>query len=185
MTDGYIVEMLGPYLANQNDAEIRWLVESVYGVLKQKYRPVDHKIDNKLIPKIGSYFRTASIFNKTFGKRLQSDVDNFDDILQRMHSQRHLQNTLATEVEEKGWVRRKLPFKSVTSEDILDFPEMTGRDIKILFTGTYQLAQAVSYFAEMVNTDGKLRILYVKYKSNVLTLKVPPRHISRSANRCF
>ncbi|GAB1860468.1 SWIM-type domain-containing protein [Camponotus japonicus] len=134
-TDGYIVDMLGPYLANQNDAEIlksviedpnslrkflkegdifvldrgfrdikdilekenfrvlmpalkgkrkqlsteesnesrfvtkiRWAVESVHGVLKQKYRLLDHKTDNKLIPKIGSYFRIASFLNNTFGK---------------------------------------------------------------------------------------------------------------------
>ena len=76
-------------------------------------------------------------------------------------SQRNVQNTLATEVEEKRWLRRKLPFKSITSDDILDFPEMTERDLKILFTGTYQLAQAVSYLAEMVDTDGKLRIEYM------------------------
>ncbi|XP_011251810.2 uncharacterized protein LOC105248620 [Camponotus floridanus] len=250
-TDGYIVDMLGPYLANQNDAEIlksviedpnslrkflkegnifvldrgfrdikdilekdfrvlmpalkgkrkqlsteesnesrfvtkiRWAVESVHGVLKQKYRFLDHKIDNKLIPKIGSYFRIASFLNNTFGKRFHSDVDTFDDILQRMHSQKDVQNTLADEVEENGWLRRKLPFKSVTSDDILDFPEMTERDLKILFTGSYQLGQAISYLAEMVDKDGKLKIEYVKDQSNVLKLKVPSRHISRTAYRCF
>lgn len=67
-----------------------------------------------------------------------------------MHSQKDVQNTLATEVEENSWLRRKLPYKSVTSGDILDFPEMTERDLKILFTGSYQLGQAVSYLAEMV-----------------------------------
>ncbi|XP_025267723.1 uncharacterized protein LOC112639073 [Camponotus floridanus] len=250
-TDGYIVDMLGPYLANQNDAEIlksviedpnslrkflkegdifvldrgfrdikdilekdfrvlmpalkgkrkqlsteesnesrfvtkiRWAVESVHGVLKQKYRLLDHKIDNKLIPKIGSYFRIASFLNNTFGKRFHSDVDTFDDILQRMHSQKDVQNTLADEVEENGWLRRKLPFKCVTSDDILDFPEMTERDLKILFTGSYQLGQAISYLAEMVDKDGKLKIEYVKDQSNVLKLKVPSRHISRTAYRCF
>ena len=91
----------------------------------------------------------------------------------------------ASEVEEKGWLRRKLPLKSVISDDILDFPGMTERDLKILFTGTYQLAQAVSYLAEMVDTDGRLSIEYVKDKSNVLKLKVPSRHISRTAYRCF
>ena len=251
-TDGFIVDMLGPYLANQNDAEIlksvvedphglrrflkegdvfvldrgfrdvkekleeqnfkvlmpalkgkrkqlsadesnesrfvtkiRWAVESVHCVLKQKYRLLDHKIDNKLIPKIGTYFRIASFLNNTFGKRLKSDVDTFDDILQRMHSQRNVQNTLATEVEEKGWLRRKLPFKSVTSDDILDFPEMTERDLKILFTGTYQLSQAVSYLAEMVDKDDKLKIECVKDESNVLKIRFPSCHISRTTYRCF
>ena len=55
--------------------KIRWAVESVHDVLKQKYCLLDHRIDNKLIPKIGLYFRIASFLNNTFGKRLQSDVD--------------------------------------------------------------------------------------------------------------
>ena len=54
-----------------------------------------------------------------------------------------------------------------------------------MFTGTYQLAQAVSYLAAMVDTDGKLRIEYVKDESNSLKLKIPSRHISRTAYRCF
>ena len=45
--------------------KVRWAV-----ALYQKYRLLDHKIDNKLIPKIGIYFRIASILNNTFGKRL-------------------------------------------------------------------------------------------------------------------
>ena len=92
--------------------KVRWVVKSVHGVLKQKYRLLDHKIDIKLIPKIGIYFRITSFLN------------NF---------------------------RRKLPFRSVTSNDILDFPEMTERDLKILFTGSYRLSEAVSYLAEVMD----------------------------------
>ena len=58
--------------------KIRWPVESVHGVLKQKYHLLGPKIDNKLIPKIGSYFRMTSFLNKTFGEILQSIVDTFD-----------------------------------------------------------------------------------------------------------
>ena len=46
--------------------EVRWAVESVHDVLKEKYRLLDHKIDNKLIPKIGIYFRIRSFLNNTF-----------------------------------------------------------------------------------------------------------------------
>ena len=112
--------------------KIRWPVESVHSVLKQKYHLLDQKIDNKLIPNIGLYFRIAPFLNNIFGKSLQSNINTFDDILQRMHSQRNVQNILATEVEEKGRVRRKLSFKSATSDDILDFSEMTERDLKHL-----------------------------------------------------
>lgn len=251
-TDGYIVDMLGPYLANENDAnilkdiiensndlcrilerndvfvldrgfrdvkkdleekhfkvlmpalkgkrkqlsteesnqsrfvtKIRWAVEAVHGIIKQKYRLLDHKIDNKLIPKIGIYFRIASFLQNTYGKRLESDSTTSDEILQRMQFQKNIQNTLATEAEEKGWIRRKIPFKAITSDEILDFPEMTERDLMIFFTGSYQLSQAVSYLAEMIDTDGKLTFEYVKEESTVLKFKVPSRHISRTSYRCF
>ena len=93
--------------------KIRWPVESVHCVLKQKYHLLGKKIDKKLIPKIGSYFIIASTLNNTFGNRLQSNVDTFDEILQRMRSQRNVQNTLSTDVEEKGWFCWKLPFKNL------------------------------------------------------------------------
>ncbi|KMQ84444.1 hypothetical protein RF55_17732, partial [Lasius niger] len=82
--------------------KIRWAVESVHGVLKQKYHLLDHKIDNKLLPNIGLYFRIASFLNNTFGKRFDSDVDTFDEVVQRMHIRKSVENTLAIEAEEKG-----------------------------------------------------------------------------------
>jgi len=45
-----------------------------------------------------------------------------------MHSQKNLHNILSVEIKENGWFRRKLPFKSVTADDILDFSEMTEKD---------------------------------------------------------
>ncbi|EZA55469.1 hypothetical protein X777_04750 [Ooceraea biroi] len=57
--------------------------------------------------------------------------------------------------------------------------------LKILFTGSYQLSQAVSYLTEIVDKDDKLKLEYVKDQSNVLKLKIPSRHISRTTYRCF
>lgn len=150
--------------------KIRWAVEAVHGILKQKYRLLDHKIDNKLIPKVGIYFRIVSFLNNTYGERLQSDVEARDEILERMHARKDVQNTLATEVEEKGWIRRKTPFQAVTSEEILDFPEMTERDLVVFFTGSYQLSQAVSYLAEMLDKDGKLVVEYAKEETDEMNL---------------
>lgn len=62
---------------------------------------------------------------------------------------------------------------------------MTERDLKILFIRSYQLSQAVSYLAEMVDKNGKLNIEYVKEEKNVLKLKIPSRHIFRTTYRCF
>lgn len=102
-----------------------------------------------------------------------------------MHARKDVQNTLATEVEEKERSRRKTPFQAVTSEEILDFPEMTERDLVVFFTGSYQLSQAVSYLAEMLDKDGKLVVEYAKEETDVLKFKVQSRHISRTSYRCF
>ena len=114
--------------------KMRWAVEAVQGILKQKYRLLDHKLDNKLLPNIGTYFRIASFLNNQFGKRLQSDIEFASEIIERMKARKDVENTLAVEAEEKGWFRKKLVFQSIASEDVLDFPEMTERDLKILFT---------------------------------------------------
>ena len=154
-------------------------------MLKQKYRLLGHKIDNRLLLKVRSYFRIAPFLNNTFGRSLLSEVEILDEVLQRMHTQKCIENTLAIEAEKKGWFRKKLPFQSIIYEDLLDFPEMTKRDFKILFTGSYQFSGTVSYLAEMVNKEGTFNIEYVKDEKNVLKLKVPSRLISRTTYRCF
>ena len=63
--------------------KIRWAVEAVHRILNQKYRLLDHKLDNKLLPNIGTYFRIASFLNNGFENRLQSDTEFSSEIIER------------------------------------------------------------------------------------------------------
>lgn len=251
-TDGYIVDMCGPFYANQNDAEImrqiiddpeglctlmqtgdifvldrgfrdivpylqskgfrvlmpsikgqrkqltaleandsrfvtkvRWAVESVHGMLKEKNKLLKQVFDNKMLHRIRSYYRIASYLLNRYGKRLTSDTDTYDEILERMIKKKNEDNNLAKKVEDEGWLRKKLTFASVTSSDIMDFPEMTDTDLKILFTGTYQFGQAISYLGEILNDNGTLNMYYVKDQSNILKIQVQSRHISKKVYKCF
>ena len=47
---------------------------------------------------------------------------------------------------------------------------MTDKDLKVLFTGSYQLSQAVSYLAEMMNEDGSINLQFVKDETNILKI---------------
>ena len=47
-----------------------------------------------------------------------------------MKHQLHVENTLANEAEEKGWFRKKLMLQRFSSNDLLDFPELTEKDTK-------------------------------------------------------
>ena len=251
-TDGYIIDMKGPYLANQNDAEIlknilqepnslssvlkkndifildrgfrdvrhfleergfvvlmpsfkgkekqlstsdannsrfvtklRWVIEAVHGIIKQKYHLIQRKLDNKMLYDIGSYFRIASFLHNKFGERLNSDTKYPEKIGENMIAAKHKENELADIVEKHGWLRKKLPFKNITSDDVCNFPEMNEDDLKLFFMGSYQFMQAISYLAEMIKSDNTLKIKINQKDPFLLKIEIQFRHISSKKYRCF
>lgn len=138
-----------------------------------------------MLPDTSSYCKIACYINNSYGKRLQSDRDLDDKIISSMEAKRYINNTLAEEVLAKRWSRKKLPFKKISSEELLDFPELTNNDLKILFTGTYQLKQSVSYLAELMGEDGDLKIEYCREAKNLIRLEVQSRHVNRNKYKCF
>lgn len=117
--------------------KIRWVVEAVHGMLKQKYHLLHRKFDNKMLPRVGSFYRIASFFYNQYNKRLSSDAEYFDEIVEMMESRNNTDNTLAEEVDKNVWRRKKLPFETISFCDLMDFPEMTEKDLKLLFTESY------------------------------------------------
>ncbi|KAK0160210.1 hypothetical protein PV328_007638 [Microctonus aethiopoides] len=91
----------------------------------------------------------ACFLHNKFGARLDSNVDFSEKVVDAMNSKKHLDNTLASEVETNRWARQNVLFNTITSDDLTDFPELTERELKIFFTGSYQMSQAVSYLAEL------------------------------------
>uniref|UniRef100_A0A1B6C7B2 Uncharacterized protein n=1 Tax=Clastoptera arizonana TaxID=38151 RepID=A0A1B6C7B2_9HEMI len=100
-----------------------------------------------------------------------------------MNLKKDQDNTLASEVESNHWARRKVPFAIITSDS--DFPELTEQELKILFTGSYQMSQAVSYLAEMMDENEKITFHYLKITPNIIKLDVRSRHINSKTYHCF
>ena len=129
------------------------MVEAIHGILGEKYHL--QQIDNKFLPKVQACCRIASFLNNKFGKRLDSDSELFDQIVNQMGSRKSTENTLANKVETERLGRRKVPFQPLSSDHIA---ELTENELKIVFTGSYQLKQAVSYVAEMMDDYNKIQI---------------------------
>lgn len=102
-----------------------------------------------------------------------------------MKSKINAENMLADKVQRNGWQRKKLLFQTISSEDLASFPELMEKDLRIVFTGSYQLKQAISYLSEMIDESGNVSIQYVKGCSNILKAEVPSRHISKKIYRCL
>lgn len=98
---------------------------------------------------------------------------------------KNFDNSLAKVVEEENWNRQKRIFKPLTSNDVLDFPELTEKDLKILFTGTCQLSQTVSYLAEMYTEEGLLHMQYLLDDNTILKCQIKSRHIKRKVYKCY
>lgn len=76
--------------------KVRWAVEAIHGILGEKYHLLHQQVDNKLLPKVGSYCRIASFLNNKFGKRLDSDIDQLNEIVSRMESRKSIDNSPST-----------------------------------------------------------------------------------------
>ena len=170
--------------------KIRWVVEAIHGIIKQKYKLLYHEINNSALQNIGSICRIACFLNNKFGKRLISDKDNSEEIIKIMKAKNGMENTLALEVETNHWNRKRKIFHSINSNAILDFPELTIQELKLLFTGSYQLSQALCYLGEMINDKDKILASYLfiqncSYKKNIVRFDVQSRHKSKKIYKCY
>ncbi|CAD6210176.1 GSCOCG00010878001-RA-CDS, partial [Cotesia congregata] len=118
-------------------------------MLNQKYHLLDQRIDNKMLPRIRSFFKIALFLHNMCSKRLTSNSEILYEVIETMKSQNSVENTLVNKVQQNSWQRKKLPFQTISSEVLEDFPKMTETNLQIFFAGSYQLKQAVSYLAEM------------------------------------
>ncbi|XP_071581765.1 uncharacterized protein [Temnothorax nylanderi] len=165
--------------------KIRWVVEAVHGIIGQKFKLLHHQLHNSILKNAGLYCKIACLLHNLFGKRLNSDSGRLDQIIDRINASKDLENTLAQEVEDNNWNRKTVPFQSLSSTEILDFPEMTIENLKIFFTGSYQLSQAVSYLSEMLEEDNTLRLSYAKEQHDIIRFEVRSRHINSKVYKSY
>ncbi|XP_075681005.1 uncharacterized protein LOC142646305 [Dermatophagoides pteronyssinus] len=163
--------------------KIRWVVEAIHGIIGQRYKLLHHQLRNNYLSNARTLCRIACFLQNSFGKSLSSDLEDMDVIIDRMKS-RNNTNALAKLVEKENWNRRTRMFQTLSEEDIADFPRLTIPELKIFFTGNYQLGQAMSYLAEMINEDGSLTFQYAKER-DVIQWEVKSRHINRKTYKCY
>ena len=75
-------------------------------------------------------------------------------------------------------------FRPLTSDNLTDFPKLTIQELKIFFTGSYQLSQAMSYLAEMQNEDGTLNLKF-NAESDIIKWEVRSRHLNQKTYKCY
>ncbi|KAF5275243.1 hypothetical protein FQA39_LY06903 [Lamprigera yunnana] len=77
-------------------------------------------------------------------------------------------NKLAEEAQRKRWSQRRTILTPLKSNQMLEFPELTERDLKILFTGTYQLSQTMRSLVEIVDEEENINLQFEKEIPNIV-----------------
>lgn len=164
---------------------LRWVVEAIHGILGQKYRLLHHQFRNNMLHDAGTYTRIAYFLLNKFGKRLNVANEKMHMIVDRMKSQNHEFNELAIEIEDSNLNRKTVPFQSISSSDLLDFPRLELEDLQLLFTGSYQLGQAISYLGEMLDEQGNLALKFLKDRPEIVRFEVRSRHVNAKTYKCY
>lgn len=165
--------------------KVRWVVEAIHGISGQKFKLLHHQLHNPLLHNAGLYCRIAWLLNNLFGNRLNSDLAKVDSIINRINTMKNVRNILTELVESNNWNRKTTLFDTISSEDLSDFPELTENELEILFTGTYQLLQAVCYLAEMLGEDESLSFKYSKEETSIIKIEVKSRHINSETYKSY
>lgn len=132
----------------------RYAVEVINGRLKQVFRYFDKGWQNKSLPHFMTDFRNAAAILNAYFIRLESDIDDSEDIAHLMLSRLNEPNKLAEIVINNNLNRKSVIFVSITSACVT-FPALSELDLKRIALGTYQIKQAKSYYAEHISPDGK------------------------------
>ena len=166
--------------------KLRWVVEAIHGAVKMRFKFLRIEVPNRTLQDMEVICKIAFFLNNEFGKRLHSDVDMAEEIIDFMKSRLNVKNDLAREIQENNWNRKHKIFRPTDSLKIDDFPMLTIKDLKILFTGSYQLIQAIYYLAEIINDDDILEGGYYNYEGrHILRFEVQSRHKNSKQYKCY
>ena len=166
--------------------KVRWVVEAIHGIIKQKWKILNCEVKNQTLPKIKTYFRIVGCLHNLYGKKLISDKEStvkaalLEDI-----SNMTEENSLFDYLEKNSLFLKRTKYTPLQDCEIQNFPYLTTADLKLITLGTYQISQAISYLAEHRKDDNfPLMSLNCEVK-NIIHVKIQSRHISSKSYKVY
>lgn len=143
--------------ANQSRfvTKVRWVIEQVFGRLKTKFRIFALPAHNATLADDNDSLKIAFALLNLFHKPICSD-QMYENVATIMTSRLNVPNKLKSIVEQYNLAQVKVPYIEVNytrldnreNNNLLQFPELTMNDLYYLSLGSYQIKNAVSYYAE-------------------------------------
>lgn len=162
--------------------KVRWVIESVNGILKNQFKLLNRVVPNSSVGKIDIEIKIAAALHNMFGKKLSSDHNDYQQIVKQMHDRMDTPNVLGDFVKEHNWNKTRSIFKPIQEEDgDIQFPQLDDNQLKMITLGTYQLKQATGYLVEHFSTPSTRDFMYCTEDWNdkqIIKAKLQSRHSS-------
>ncbi|XP_045494474.1 uncharacterized protein LOC123693428 [Colias croceus] len=136
----------------------RWVVEAVNGHIKTQFRQLRNQYSNVAARKLKEEFRIACALLNAFGARFTDHV-LVNQMVNEINLKQYAPNPLSETVIQNNLNLRRVQFQTIDAAiGLEDFPVLTKDDIIIKALGTYQIAQARSYYGEHIKRNGVYEI---------------------------
>jgi DDE superfamily endonuclease len=147
----------------------RWVIESVNGRFKNKFRFFDSVIPNSYIPKLRTLLRIAIAIINKFSQPLFVDSEERNKLATEAMRRLNLPNVLQKKVIELQLVNKRAIWNTITTDNSKEFPHLSLEDLKFITLGSYQIKMSPFYsrehvdngnyqYAHHIKDDGLLRI---------------------------
>lgn len=132
----------------------RWVVETVNGNIKNQFRQLRQQYSNVAARKMYEEFRIACALLNAFGTRY-NDHSLVHEIISEIELKQTTPNSLSEIVIQNHLNQHRLDFQAMEANvGLEDFPVLSKDDLTIMALGTYQIAQARSYYGEQIKRNG-------------------------------
>ena len=147
--------------------KMRFVIEVINGILKSKFRYFDKVWNNHSIPHLMEDFRIACAICNAYFPKIDSDKEDYEIIAERMLNKLHKPNLLMDFIIDTGLLRKRKIFTVMNAEIFPEFPKLTLENLYYIALGKYQIKQAVSYYGEHIDKNGKYEIQVYNEVENI------------------
>ena len=168
--------------SSRSVTKIRWVVELIHGLIKQKWKLLSHEFKNQSLVKLRTYFRIAGALHNMFAPKLLSDKEDMQYMIEKFSERHQTENSLHTFITEKNLLKKRSLFVKLDANEIDDFPCLDDQSLKQITLGNYQLSKSVAYIAEHMRLQNTFYIC--KLHENIICCKIQSRHKSRTEYKC-
>uniref|UniRef100_T1KG68 DDE Tnp4 domain-containing protein n=1 Tax=Tetranychus urticae TaxID=32264 RepID=T1KG68_TETUR len=144
--------------------KVRYAVEDVNGRVKSTYRQFTNVWQNKALDHAFDDFKIACALLNKFGSRLESDKEIDFDLVAEMKSRNVKENPMSSILSRfKRYTADGRQWINLDAESLLpSFPVLTYTQLMHFTLGSYQLHQALGYYAEHSSPEGSFYLQVYK-----------------------